>query len=533
MPLRQDYIHEMCQGFTSFVEQLPYTLSLKYIFHHRGQRNDAIALENRFFQSHPAGSIALNILRKCQSTQNSSFHGLAVETTQSMMGLKEQRNALGLITINLDNHSTTESALHEAYHLGWMAIDTARLLQHPKYKNSLKSGSLIPKRSALNFTKSSLQADIFSVLILADQGFDNMIKSIATQRCLDTMLPKINGHPWDYPYPLAYETTWHTWKNVIDKKSPTYHSISTALQFSASIASTIEEEAYQHWWNFCKPAQAMAWHDETPDYILSAASQTSEDPIIKVTSFLIQDCTNLDPSKETLETDRYNAFISVKQNKIYHEKAVDETFELVLQKSLQEQSAQAFIDTANSQNKNLSEGKVFGWCASALHAVARIYETAQKEGLGDASRMITLGFKASQQEIKYSTLVNLGENIIEKRRKGEVITLEDVEKMARSQIKTEFVSASLQKTIKDPAYVQSLKITQELDHVHILEPQTSPPKVAPAMAQTAPTSIPQVAIGGMGGRMGGGMMGGTSTTAPPLSSTDLVDTEETKRKKAE
>lgn len=524
-PLKQDYIHEMCQGFTTFVEELPFNLSLKYIFHRMGQRNDAIELEDRFFQSHPAGAIALNILRKSKSTQNSKFHGLAVETTQSMMGLREQRNAIGLITINMDNHSTTESALHEAYHLGWMAIDTARLLQHPKYK-TLKSGPLIPKRSPMNFSKATLQADIFSVLVLAGQGYDTMIKHIARERCLDTMLAKTNGRPWHYPFPLAYETTIEAWKNHIDISDRKHHFISTPLTFAASIATTITDEAHQQWWDFCKPAQAMAWHDESPEHILTTAIHTSEDPIIKVTSMLIQKCTDFKLSEDNIDNTKYNAFISEEQNKLYHEKAIEETFELVLAQGLEAQSNQPFIDVANKQNQKLTEGKVFGWCASALQIAARTFEKAQKD-LGDegTKNLLHLEFKGSQQELKYDSLITLGEKIIEKRKNGDVVTIEDVEGIAKNQSFARFIATSVTETIKDPKYQNSLSATKDLNHVYVPDAAPQKPTVQPKMSQPAPAATPNIG----GGMMGGGMVGGTQQQQADTAK----DTSEEGTKKAE
>lgn len=512
MPIKQDYIHEMCQGFTSFVEDMHTGLFIKYIFHHRGQRADAVELESRFFHSHPAGNIALSILKQTTNAQSSRFHGLAIETTQSMMGLKEQKNIIGLITINLDNHETTESALQEAYHLGWMAIDSARLLQHPKYK-SLRSGPLIPKRSALNFAKASLQADVFSVLILANQGYDCMIKDIAHKRSLDALTPHINGTPWQYAYPLAYETTRHAWDNSINQKSRSYHFISTPLEYAASIGQTFTDEDFQQWWSFCKPAQKMAWHNETPENILSTALVTSEDPIIKVTSVLIKKCTGIKINDDIANEHRYNAFISEKNNNIYHEKAIQETFELVLSEGLKVKSAKPIFDLASKQNNELTNGRVFGWYASALQVAGRAFDKQQKSPNSsdiDIRNIAELGFKASQREIKYKSLLTLGDNILDRRKKGEIITMKDVETMAFQQMGCAFVGESVKETIKDPDYQKSLDDTDDLNRIYSPEVKPTAPTAAPKMAQQhAPQAAPNIAAG-MGG---GGMMGGNGQVA--------------------
>lgn len=527
MTINQNYIHEMCQGFTSFVEELPYGLFIKYIFHRRGQRSDAIEMDNRFFQSHPAGNTALNILRKSTNSQSSKFHGLAIETTQSMMGLKEQKNVIGLITINLDNHETTESVLQESYHLGWLAIDSARLLKHPKYK-SLTSGPLIPKRSPLNLTRASLQADIFSTLILADQGYEGMIKDLAKKRCFDALSAQINGTPWLYAFPLAFETTLHARKNLITTNKQNYHFISTPLEYAASIAKAFNEEDFQQWWSFCKPAQKMAWHNETPQDIVNLAMATSEDPIIKVTTTLITTCTGIEQQDTSNKNSRYNAFVSQKSNKIYHEDAAQETFELVLSESLKIKSATPLFNLANQQNQALTQGNVFGWCASALQSAARAFDKKQQEtnNMADIGSVVELGFKASKQEIKYDSLLTLGEDILIRRKQGEVITIEDVEKMAMQQIETGFVGQSIKETIKDPDYQKGLNATQDLNRIYVPNLGPKEPTITRTLNnEPAPIAAPNIASG-MGA--GGGMMGG-GTSVPPVTQTQQQQKEDTEK----
>ncbi len=521
-PIKQDYVHEMCNGFTTFVEQLPHNLTLKYIFYRRGQRNDAIEMEKRFFQTHPAGQTALTILRKSTNSQNSAFHGLAIATTSKLLGLRENRTAIGLITLNVDNYQTTEALLHEAYHLGWMAIDTARLLNTPKYKNSLKSGPLIPKRSPINMAKATLKADIFASLMLADQGYEKIIKQIAYKRCLDALSANTNGKPWSYPYPLAYETTAEAYKTLIDPNDKSYHVVSTPLKFAATIANTIEDEKIQQWWNFCQPAQTMAWQDASPEEILSNAINTSEDPIIKVTASLVKACTGL-PVLESKKTASRNPFISEAQNKIYHEQAIEETFELVLTQGLETKSAQPFIDAANRQNQRLTEGKVLGWCASALQSAARTFSNTNIENQEEARNLIKLGYQAEQQEMKYESLIAVGEKIIERRKMGEIITLEDIDKMAQQQTFSSFISTSIKQSIKDPDYQKSLNATKDMNNIYLLEPDT--PTVAPSAAPTgpAPAAAPQVGMGGM--------MGGTVSAPPQQQSAQTTPLQEDGNKK--
>ena len=96
-----EQVHEFTQGFTEAVNKRFPELQLKFILHHRGQRNDAIEMARSHLDLHPAGSIAMNILRKTKSTQKSGFHGLAIETQMKWFGFKKSDPQLALLQLTL------------------------------------------------------------------------------------------------------------------------------------------------------------------------------------------------------------------------------------------------------------------------------------------------------------------------------------------------------------------------------------------------------------------------------------------------
>ena len=514
MALKIDYIQDVCKGFTDYVESRYPGLALKYILHHRGQRNDAIGLEQGFFNEHPAGSIAHNILKKSKATQQSGFHGLAVLKKRFFFGFKEKLDSIGVITINLDEYGTDQAILADIYHYGCHAIETYNLLQHPKYKNRFTQGPLIPKRSPLSLAKVNLLADIFSVLILAQQGYESMIHALAAERSLNSMLAKPNGRPWHYPYPLAYQATDKIWRELIYPKSKHYDPIKTPLEIAHNLLDSFEDESFTQWWAFCEPAQEMAWYGELPETILGAALHTSDNPIVKANAILIESALQITPANQASLVDKYNAFVKEEKQIERHSHRIEETFELILAQGILKESARPFMEAANAQNIQLTEGKIFGWCASALQSAGRAFDSALS-GEREPSQAAQIEFKGAQHQIKYDGLKSVSAEIIKRRQAGQTVTMNDVKEFASSSETTQFMDKSIETTMDDPEYEKMLD--NALTPTPVVAPKVPTPQgpQGPAPSSPAPQAAPQVSVPGMGGgRMGGGQQPPPSTVPP-------------------
>ncbi len=501
-----DYIQEYTQGFSDYVEKCYPGLTLKYVLHHRGQRNDAVELERSSFDMHPAGMTARHILKKSKSTQKSAFHGLAIETTSSFFGFRKKHEAIAAMTINIDDYGTNESALADIYHYGFHAIEAFEMATSPQSK--VKSGPLVPKRSPLSMAKVNMAADIFAVLIIANQGHDTTIRSLAAERGLDTLLAKSNSRPWLYPYTLAYETTQSLWGNFSSKEKANFDPIKTPLELARTIRDSFEQESFTQWWTFCKPSQEMAWNGELPEHILCASLNTSENPMVKATAYLLQDCLDIIPPSPTELEGRFNAFLKDEDRKDAHFNKIEETFEMVLAEGLMRESARPFMEAANVQNIRLPEGRVFGWCASALQAAGQAFEKALKGG-GDPSQYAKLEFEGTQKNTGYDALYKISQEVIKRRQAGEALTLDDVREVASENKGGENIGRAVEKTLNDPSYQKTLENAQTPKPIPVAAPEQ--PTVAPTVGPTvAPHAAPSALPGGM---TGGGPM--TSPTQPP------------------
>ena len=509
-----EQVHEFTQGFTEAVNKRFPELQLKFILHHRGQRNDAIEMARSHLDLHPSGSIAMNILRKTKSTQKSGFHGLAIETQMKWFGFKKIRSSIGVITINVDDYGTSEAILADVYHYGCHAIMAAELLDTPKYRSSAMRGPMVPKRSPLSMAKANLTADIFSVFILCEQEHDVFITSLAAERALDTMLAKANSRPWHYPYPLSYETVREVWIKVLNQKDPEFDPIKTPLKTAKAITDSFEQISFSQWWAFCKPAQEMAWNGSLPEHILTAALLTSQDPLVKTNAMLLQDCLDVALLGETEIEGQYNAFLDEEQKKENHFKKIEDTFEMVLAKGIAQESARPFMEAANAQNVRLMQGGVFGWCASALQAAGKAFETALSGGK-DPRQFAEIEFKSIKKNSQYDKLQLLQKEIFDKRKIGENVTIDDVKAIIQESGLHPEVTASLEQTVNDPEFQKEL--TKGLA-----------PKAVPAAGPSGPAPIkpdvaPQVAPMAMPSAPGLG--GGTTqtTTEKPSEKTDKED----------
>lgn len=502
-----DYIQDYAQGFSDYVAKTYPGLTLKYILHHRGQRNDAVELERSFFDMHPAGITARNILKKSKSTQKSAFHSLAIETKRSFFGLKKTREAIAPITINIDDYGTNEAALADIYHYGVHAIEAFEMVMSPSQRGKVSDGPLVPKRSPLSMAKVNMVADIFSVLILAHQGHDTMIKSLAAERGLDTLLAKSNSRPWLYPYTLAYETAQSLWDNFSEKEKAEFDPVATPLELARAVRDSFEQESFTQWWSFCKPAQEMAWNGELPEHILCACLHTDDNPLVKAIGYLLQDCLDIVCPNATAIEGRFNAFMKEEERKDAHFTKIEETFEMVLAEGLMRESSRPFMEAANIQNARLPEGRVFGWCAAALQAAGNAFEKALKGG-GDPSQYAKLEFQGTQKDMGYDTLQKISQEVIKRRQAGETLSLEDVKGFSASGKGGDMLGRSIEKTISDPSYQKTL------DNAHTPKPV---PVAAPQEPQAAPRVAPVVAPHAAPAALPGGMTGGgpVTTTQPP------------------
>lgn len=495
-----DDIARQCQTLTPDVTTL-------FLPHTHSTLQDTITLADTKMKGHPAAPIAKTILHKGQHSTQTRFQGIALHIQPRFFGLHRQARALALLTVNTHEYDSLPDTARSLLHQVWHALDTAIQVEHPEQLARLRSGPVVPKRSPLSLSRANLKADVFAALLSEAYGFDGGIGALGAERALGTLTPRAHYRPWLYPFPVALETTHYAWNTLYASARGQYlNAVGTAYHLADEIGNQIEDHQIQRWWHFVEPAQDMAWRREPPSRILGLAMQRSPDPLLKTTALLISDVAGITPDTLPLDTQReYNAFASEASNRAAHEQVVEETFELVMAHSLQEDSSRPLYRAANDQNIKLGDGRIFGWCAAALQAAARAFDTAQVTGQSPA-HMARMEFKGSHDILAYNDLQSLSGEVISARRAGRAVTLTDLGKLAEGNATYAPLLKSVQATLQDPDYKQQLAAVMTPAPIVLARPQHGLAPAAPAPV-AAPQMAPAVmmAPGGPGGMGGGGM----------------------------
>lgn len=519
MTVSVDKIQEICNAVTQEVEQAYDGLSLFFIIHGTGKLREAIALAEHDIITHPAGAAARAIVKKHTKGERSSFLGIAIANETSFFGFKKQDHLLGLFNINKDHYNDEIELRAQIYHLVWHAIDLYEIRQEPVYKRKFKSGPMVPKRSALNLTKAHLQADVFAGIlsILKNDAMKNdvtQVRLISKKRGAMSLMPIPDYKAEDYPSVIAMESCEFALSDLLETKPTADEVYTAAKQLSVDIGHAFDEYNIQQWWDFCVPAQDMAWRGFKREEILGAAINTSENPYVRSIAYLIEEVTGIEPTPAANLKHSYNAFVDPDKNLQLHREMVDTIFEDAVTQGVSESSSRAFLDAANKQNEDLTEGRFLGWCANALQDAAKAFETALLRGASpdQAARM---QFEGNRNEPDWKTLKNLGDNIVDQRRQGVAVTMGHIAEICHNNPAFAPVLDSMKITMNDPSYIQKLQASNDLS----VKPATPAPKgLAPKTptlgpktpslgpkgpAPTAPTTAPPVPVGPSGPSLGG------------------------------
>ncbi len=302
--------------------------------------------------------------------------------------------------------------------------------------------------------------------------------------------------------------------------------IKTARRVSLEVGHTFDSANIQQWWDFSIPAQDMAWRGFKKEEILGAAINVCEDPFVRSIGYIIQEVSNLDAvSAESLEHS-YNAFMDPEVNMRLHREMVDTIFEEAVTKSVDESSSRAFLNMANEQNEQLTEGRFLGWCAAALQGAAKAFERALLNGASpdQAARM---HFEGSRDESgdDWNSLLDLGNKIVDQRRQGFAVTMGHIAEICHNNPAFAPVLDSLKITMNDPAYIQKLEASNDLAMKPMTPsaPEIKGPDLAPNLAPKGP--IPNMpSMPAFGPSLGGG----NNRTAQILRQRQMIEAQKRK-----
>ena len=156
---------------------------------------------------------------------------------------------------------------------------------------------------------------------------------------------------------------------------------------------------------------------------------------------------------------------------------------------------------ANEQNENLAEGNILGWCANALQAAARAFDSALTSGTSpmQAARM---QFEGTKDIPEWDNLKKVGDSVVGQKRAGLAVTMGTIAEICNSDPLFAPMLNSIRFTMQDPDYIQKLEMSNDL----AMRPAPAPAPPAPAPKAPAPAApayaAPVFAPGGPS--MGGG-----------------------------
>ncbi len=505
-------IQKICYSASKDVAQAYDGLQLHFVVYQKGKLRDAIAIADHDFSYHPAAETARSILRKQVKHDISSFVGLAIASKSKFLGFKKIEKILGLFVINANDFNTIEEAQNQIAHTVWHAIDLYEIRQRPEYKNKFTKGAMIPKRSPMNLSKSHLQADAFAVFLGAINGSSDLARILAQRRALQSLEPITSFKSESYPFVIAMEACELAVEDLKQIKIEPYDQYKIARKFSLDIGHAFDETSIQQWWKYSLPAQDMAWRGSSPEEILGAALNTSDNPFVRSIAYLVDEIVDITALKPEMLAGIYNSFLNTEKVFEMHTEMVEAAFEEAIAEGLRESSPEAFMKAANIQNEKLTEGKILGWCASALQNAGTAFDNALKSGTAP-DQAARVNFKITEADPNWKELTKLGKKIVDERRDGFAVTMGHIAEICHNNDAFKGVLDSIKITMNDPSYLQKLEAANDLTFVPSGPAISGPAPKGPApkgpapkgLDMSGPTSTPApMPAPGMGGPGGGG-----------------------------
>ncbi len=423
MTINLDVLQDICSLAAKQVQDLYPDVELLFVPHQMGKLAEVVKLGEHGMMKHPAGKTTIEILEKNKHHSLTGFLGLAIDRKTKMFGLASSESILAIINVNMDEFTSPKDLRRAVYHHAWHAIDLVDIRKRPEYKSKFKSGPMVPKRSPMNLARLNLQADVFSAVMSGLQGEEDAIDVLAAQRAMDALRPVHSRRAQDYPFVIAMEAAKFGFEKLIEMKPTRIKYLYYARQLALEVGYTFDETSIRQWWGFSQPAQDMAWRNQPGEVILGSAIVSAEDSYIRATGHLVSDIIGLIPNESAHLLPHYNAYAPKEHNLGLHKELMIKAFDDALVLGVSEDNGWPLVAAAAKQNQSLTEGVVLGWCANALYAAARAFDSALASGR-NAAQAARMEFEGSKDSTSWETLEKLGDDIIEQRRRGEKVSLD-------------------------------------------------------------------------------------------------------------
>lgn len=494
---RGDAIEKAAKDVARQLREAGRGLDLLFIVHEPGRRDEALSLAEPGFLEHPAGGYLRPLLRTRRDSEDSAFYGLGVRTQKSFFGLMSRSSAIGLATINRGEFESDDAARSQMHHFVWHALDLMEARDRPGLKGKFDNGPMNPRRTQSGLARANLRADAFSAAMMAFEGAGDTAKVLAASRARQSLEARHGHDPSAFPYPLVAESAHLAIGELANSPPSRARRIDLARQIAEDVGASVDERLLRQWRSFCAPAQDMVWRGYDAARILGVAIHVSDDPYTRSAGYLVAEATGITPLSAVEVKRDYNAFADPEVNARAHREITEEVFSEAMAQGAFENSSSPFLAAANLQNRSLSEGRIFGWCAAALQAAARAFDLAIASDRPPA-QAARERFAAARDETKWSALESLSEKVVEQKQSGYAVTLSGIVRLGAGTPELAQISNSVEMSLKDPEFVARLEAANAL----ALGPQTPAPS-GPSPSAPVPSYAPPAFAPPMPG-LGGG-----------------------------
>lgn len=412
-------IETFCTELSEALRDIFPFLDVHFLLHTHENKSDKIEKLLHQLSGHPTLDEAAAILKfKTINHKESTFLGIVEGYRKKLMGFKTVRSTIGLVSVNYENFQSCEDAFLVIYSLTAELLESLQKLSGAT--NTTNLNNTTHKKQHLIQCKTKLKADIYAALQMVKCGFYDTPQRLARRRCIETLTPQSHILPELYSFPIALDVIHHALDNQIlmgilaNEKS---HPITAQYQLAVKITDSFDAENIEVWAGFAKHCQTMAWIGYTASQILGAATNTSTDPFMKATGHLLAELTNLSPVDEEHLPLGYNPFLADEINQIRHNRQIEDIFEMTLVHAIEAESHLPFFRVAKNQNDSLMKGKIFGWCAYALQASGKAFQTAHERGI-PPDQAARLEFQSSKLQAPWKVLYLVGDHVISLYRSG-------------------------------------------------------------------------------------------------------------------
>jgi len=496
MALQIDTVAHTCQLISREIREYHKGLTIHYIVHREGQRTEALGLAAQEILHHPASETAMHVLQKQKRSEESVMLGTAVASQNLFFGLATRDSILALCTINIDQFNTLKETQRHAYHLAWHAIDALEYHRDPQNRRGGSKEVIVRRRNALEMASANLRADVFSVAISALHRDKEAVRRTALTRGINALHTKSLYSPEFYPYVIALEAAEFALGQINASQIPKKKLIPVALKVAREVGMTFDEITLKNWLAFAEPAQDMAWRGYSEAEILSAAINTSPNTYVRAIGYLISELTSIVPAPIAEIRETYSPFADNVFNEKLHNKMVDQIYQDIIAQGLKQDSATPFVQMANQQNNALTEGRIMGWCASALQAAGSAFDSAKRNGQ-KPEQFATREFDAGRNNTNWNDLDELGKRVIKSHRDGDPVTMSDIKELSGDIATLVALRQSVEKTLADPHYRHQIAAVNELHAVPKMAPEMTTP--APVLTATPAAPVHAISIPGLGG----------------------------------